>query len=327
MENQDRRYWIDLFTGKTWEEFLKNGGKVTGFRTSLKKTLGKINIGDYLICYITGVKLFVGILEVTSDYFEDQTQIWEDDIFPCRLKVKLLHNLSPENGITLEELKDKLSIFKARKKTKRPWVGFFRRSLTEFKKGDEEIIINEIKQAEKSPVEKGFDKKLYWKAPRTFESNVGDVTIPDSQDEEISKDTSNEKKTIETNTHTEIQWILLKLGADMGLDVWVAKNDINRSYKNNRFKGIERLRDQLPRQFDEATNRTIELIDVLWLERDAIKAAFEIEHTTSIYSGLLRMSDLVSMQPNINIKLYLVAPDERSGKCQYFETVLFDNLV
>ena len=43
-------------------------------------------------------------------------------------------------------------------------------------------------------------------------------------------------------------------------------------------------------------------------------AAFEIESTTSIYSGLLRMSDLITMQPNLNIPLYIVAPDERRNK-------------
>jgi len=53
---------------------------------------------------------------------------------------------------------------------------------------------------------------------------------------------------------------------------------------------------------------------VLWLDGDAIVAAFEIESTTSIYSGLLRMADLLSMQPNLNIPLYLVAPDERRQK-------------
>ena len=67
-------------------------------------------------------------------------------------------------------------------------------------------------------------------------------------------------------------------------------------------------------QFDEPTTRTIEYIDVLWLKGNAIVAAFEVESTTSIYSGLLRMSDLIAMQPNINIPLYLVAPDERRDK-------------
>jgi hypothetical protein len=47
---------------------------------------------------------------------------------------------------------------------------------------------------------------------------------------------------------------------------------------------LRHLRKKLPGQFDDATNRTIELIDVLWLQADAI-AAFKVEHTTAIYSG------------------------------------------
>jgi hypothetical protein len=111
-----------------------------------------------------------------------------------------------------------------------------------------------------------------------------------------------------------MQWLLLKLGSDIGLDVWVARNDRNRTYNGISFAQIPRLRKDLPRQFDEATNHTIELIDVLWLQGDAILAAFEVEHTTAIYSGLLRMADLIAMQPNIRINLYLVAPDDRREK-------------
>jgi len=33
-----------------------------------------------------------------------------------------------------------------------------------------------------------------------------------------------------------------------------------------------------------------------------------------IYSGLLRMSDLIAMQPNLNIPLYLVASEDRRAK-------------
>src|SRR5262245_28993583 len=83
---------------------------------------------------------------------------------------------------------------------------------------------------------------------------------------------------------------------------------------SHQFSELPHLKSELPLQFDDATNRTIELIDVLWLKGHAIVAAFEIESTTSIYSGLLRMSDLIAMQPNLNIPLYLVAPDERREK-------------
>jgi hypothetical protein len=32
-----RKYWLDLFTGTTWEEFLEHGAKISGFRESRKK--------------------------------------------------------------------------------------------------------------------------------------------------------------------------------------------------------------------------------------------------------------------------------------------------
>jgi len=74
--------------------------------------------------------------------------------------------------------------------------------------------------------------------------------------------------------------------------------------------------ERLPTQLNEATTRTIELIDVLWLSGNSIVAAFEVECTTTVYSGLLRMSDLFAFQPNLDINLYLVAPDERRDKVE-----------
>ena len=62
---------------------------------------------------------------------------------------------------------------------------------------------------------------------------------------------------------------------------------------------------------ENAVIDTIENIDVIWLELRAIAHAFEVEHTTAIYSGLLRMADLLAMQPRMNISLHIVAPTER----------------
>jgi len=60
--------------------------------------------------------------------------------------------------------------------------------------------------------------------------------------------------------------------------------------------------------------KTIEQIDVLWIKKTSIVRAFEVEHTTSVYSGLLRMADLLAMQPNLKIKLHIVAPESRRDK-------------
>ena len=64
---------------------------------------------------------------------------------------------------------------------------------------------------------------------------------------------------------------------------------------------------------DEATKR-ISLIDVIWINKNAPVAAFEIETSTSVYSGLLRMSDLLAEVPALNIQIYIVAPKERQNK-------------
>jgi hypothetical protein len=56
------------------------------------------------------------------------------------------------------------------------------------------------------------------------------------------------------------------------------------------------------------------MIDVVWLKGKAVQAAFEVEATTSIYSGLLRMADLIAMVPNLEIPLFIVAPDWRREK-------------
>jgi hypothetical protein len=86
-------YWLDLFTGTTWKEFLAAGGGVSGFRESQWKTVQKIKPGDYLLCYLTGISRFVAVLEVTSKPFKDTAEIWKDDVFPCRVGVAA-HTLS-----------------------------------------------------------------------------------------------------------------------------------------------------------------------------------------------------------------------------------------
>ena len=70
----------------------------------------------------------------------------------------------------------------------------------------------------------------------------------------------------------------------------------------------------LPVNYDDNTLDTIRQIDVLWLKGRSMARAFEVEHTTAIYSGLLRMADLLALQPNMRIRPRIVAPEERREK-------------
>lgn len=309
------KYWLDLFTWKTWQEFLHAGANVSGFSERRWSMVQKIKPGDILICYMTGLSRFFALLEVTGEPYQDTTSIWSEASFSSRLPVKIALSLSPENAIPVIELRSKLSYFQ-NMKTPNSWSGHFRGSLLEEKYADASIIISALQNAEINPVARPYDeRKLERKVP-VYKTSEGLVSIPDDTEEQEVAHTSvaqNDAPELET-THEEIQWLLLYLGEQMKLDVWVAANDRSKSYKGNTFQSLKRLKKTLPVQFNEATNRTIELIDVLWLQSNTIVAAFEIEHTTTIYSGLLRLADLITMQPNINIPLFIVAPDEREEK-------------
>jgi EVE domain len=302
-----RDYWLDLFTGTTWQEFLKAGCEVSGFRESRQRMVEQIKLGDYLLCYLTGVSRFIGILEVVKKPFKDSKPIWKQEAFPCRVGVKVVAALTPETAVPIVEMKDQLSIFKSDKGASY-WTGFVRASPAKWKRSDGEAVLQAVLNAEANPVVRSVDKRKLARLPQALKSKLGPVTVPEPEEEEQLQDTK------EPTAHTEIQWLLAKLGNDMGLDVWVARNDRNREINGNRFTELPRLKTELQLNFEEAANRTIERIDVLWLKANSIVAAFEIECTTSIYSGLLRMSDLLSMLPNLKIPLFIVAPDERRAK-------------
>lgn len=298
-----RQYWIDLFTGKTWDEFKAAGGRTSGFRASKQKTLRRVRPGDWFLCYVTGVSRFIAILEVEGEPFTDESPIWSDDVFPERLPVKWVAELTPTTAVPVAGLLPRLSFYEEERP--RVWSVRFRTSPTLISAEDGAVVTEAVFAAQKAPVERPVDSKKWGRTPRVFETGNVLVTIPDDDEDQGAAEPAASQ-----SEHEEIQNLLLRMGADMGFDVWVARNDKGRAAVDA-LEAAGRLRKELPTQFDEATNRTIEHIDVLWLRANAIEAAFEIEHTTSIYSGLLRMSDLVAMQPNLNIRLYIVAPDEK----------------
>jgi hypothetical protein len=292
-------------------EFLKDGGKVSGFRESRWSTVQKVASGDILFCYLTGVSRFVGALEVVGKPFLDKSPIWHSDVFPARLPVKVLIELTAETAVPVYDLREKLSFFQASPNSP-AWTGHFRGSPNRFKETDGVVIFEALQQAKTNPRVLPVDpKKLQKKAKvQTFVTKTQTtVTIPEESESEKP-----EAVEVDTTEHTKIQALLLRLGKEMSFDTWVAKNDRSKDFEGKPLGSFPGVRTVLPLQFDQATNKTIELIDVLWLKGNNIIAAFEIESTTSIYSGLLRMADLVAMQPNINIPLYIVAPYKRREK-------------
>lgn len=291
----------------------------------MRRAAGKVMPGDVLLCYLTGVMRWVGALEVLGPS-QDTRRIWQDDIFPVRFDVKPLVMLQPEHGVPMGELKGRVMFYETEDDSP-GYKAFLRQSPNLFRRiSDGDLILQLLRRAESQPIARPVDPRKLARRPlfraerrkgKTTVSTVVSVPEPEIEPEEPGLRTiERDEEPSATTRPTEIQHSLLSLGADMGYEVWVARNDRSKKWNGQTLGDMARLVSELPTQFNEATNRTIELIDVLWLKGNSIVAAFEVECTTAVYSGLLRMSDLLALQPNLEINLFLVAPDERRDKVE-----------
>lgn len=307
-----KAYWVDLFTVETWEEFQRHGADISGFSEARWPWVKRIHPGDYLLCYLTGESRWVGALEVISEPFRDESErIWKSAVYPARVKVEPIVILKPEHGVPVLDMQKELSIFQNLKNPNR-WMGPFRGSPNHWPPEDGSVVIQRLQQAHENPEVRPLKGRRRRRIPTGVitDEEAGVLTLPDADQEsaDVGRTAASE------SAHTEVQYLLLKLGTDMGFDVHVAINDQSRHWRGHKFSDMPGRRSSLPHQFDPYTNGIIQRIDVLWLDGPAIIAAFEVESTTQIYSGLLRMSDLLAMQPNISIPLFLVAPEDRRTK-------------
>lgn len=133
------------------------------------------------------------------------------------------------------------------------------------------------------------------------------------RDESAKEVRTREAAASSDRTHTEIQGWLRELGLAFGYRVWIAQNDRSRAFGDGRL--CDGCLEDLPGALASAPAAdAVRLIDVLWLgaEEDRVVAAFEVEHTTSIYSGIVRMLDLaLGSAKETEHALFLVAPDDR----------------
>ena len=111
-------------------------------------------------------------------------------------------------------------------------------------------------------------------------------------------------------SHPQMQTLIGAIGAAKGYDVWVPQSDrpgLDWSLAT-RFE----CRDLVPYGFDQVKG-ILQEVDVVWIGRGSseLKALFEVEHSTPIYSGLLRFNDIHLVAPTLRPRFAIVANDVR----------------
>ncbi|MEN6625169.1 MAG: hypothetical protein ABFD69_02960 [Candidatus Sumerlaeia bacterium] len=309
--------FIDIFSPETYEAFVNSPRDLTGFRLRHKKMAEKIQPGNIFVCYITKLSRWCGLYEVCDGPFIDKTPRFqrENDPYVVRFHIRQKVWLEIDKSIPIHDdsIWSGLSFTRELDKNSIAWTGKFRSSLTRLNEKDGAFLCNTLTSQASAlktyPLSEQDQKKLATHTVNRADKTVT-VSVPEngesSEIEEIVPETENRES-------IRIQALIARIGSQMGLSIWIPASDRGRVLKEWKNDG-NHLIERLPLNYDETTLRTIENIDVLWLRGRSIVRAFEVEHTTSIYSGILRMADLLALQPNMAIKLHIVAPDSKREK-------------
>jgi hypothetical protein len=117
------KYWLDLFTPRTWKAFRDHGSSVSGFAESQERRAKTIVQGDILLCYLVRLSRWCGALEVIEGPYRDTTPLFQehDDPFIVRFKVRPLVQLDAELAIPIGHLWSELNRTKSVNRESRGW--------------------------------------------------------------------------------------------------------------------------------------------------------------------------------------------------------------
>ena len=133
-------YYLDLFSPETYDAFGRSDRTISGFRPRQRNTAARIQPGDKLICYMTKLSRWMGVLEILEGPFIDKAPIFypKDDPFVVRFRVRALVWLPVEKGIPIHEehVWERLSFTKGQDKGTSTWTGKIRSSLAQLSERD-----------------------------------------------------------------------------------------------------------------------------------------------------------------------------------------------
>jgi len=143
---KNMNYWLYVLRKENYEVSSLKKFSVIGLAKRNLNTAKKINIGDRIIIYIASrISKFAGIIEVISDYYENNDIVW-DGIFPIRLRTKPYLILDNNKFIDVHGLVDKLSFIR----NKTIWRNYFRHTIIKIEFKDYKLVEHHLKK-QKNP--------------------------------------------------------------------------------------------------------------------------------------------------------------------------------
>ncbi len=221
-------YFLDLFSPETYEAFKRTPRDTSGFRLRQKNAAERVRAGDKLLCYLTRLSRWCGLLEVTSGPFMDDSPIFypEADPFVVRFKVRPTIVLDIEKAVPIHEdaVWQSLSFTKNHDKNSLTWTGKIRASLVQFDESDglflEELLTRQRDNGATYTFDREGYEKLITHTVRRVEKSIP-VSVPDDVEREPEKLLTE----VEARESIRVQALIADIGSQMGLRIWIPRSD------------------------------------------------------------------------------------------------------
>ncbi len=320
-------YYLYLFSPKTWKTFCEKGGKIAGVRNRQRNQLkNKLNKGDLLISYCGDFSRFIGILEFKGNIRKDEEPYFvnRNDPFIWRFDVegkKFINFSEAEKSIPLKNM---LEDSGAKQK-------FLDNTEYSGNRSEGQILSNTFSSLFGQSSLRKIDSDIAKKVVDIMLQNKDSFILNEKDQKELSiieeidrdfieKDDEMEEvdecgfNDDEKKIHSKMQAKLAKLAEKWNYNVWIPRSDKDRVKKQEEIFNEDTFIDKLPTAYSEDVLKVIKNIDVIWINGNSMPCAFEVENTTTIYSGLLRLNDFAKLMPDNTMKFYIVSHSERYEK-------------
>jgi hypothetical protein len=151
----DVAYYVAVFTKTSWRLFQEAGADTAAFPLPAWARVAKLNVGDYLLCYIVEAKQWIGLLRVTGrPYRATEPPIWGVGFFPSRISVEVIEALNADTAVSAKDIIWQIpKLRNAESKQAGAWAGFLRPAPRRWLAEDANVVIDAIRQSSQVPAE------------------------------------------------------------------------------------------------------------------------------------------------------------------------------
>ncbi len=173
-----------------------------------------------------------------------------------------------------------------------------------------EEVFNKLEPASDGQIKTSIYHKL--DATELYISNLGRFNIDaflgwDYLNEQIDFDKIIK---VPSFSHSQMQTLIGSIGKNKGFEIWIPT--VDRSKLDWGLTTKYQFISDLPTRYNNISS-IIKEVDVIWIQRGSgkLKSMFEVEHSTPIYSGLLRFNDLHLTEPELKPAFNIVSNQSR----------------